>query len=278
MGGAWSDFADPDPQPEGSARGWERVPRFVVLALFVLLLAPAASAKPLDAPKLSVGDFFEIRDTIGSDHSPAQARTFRDTVEALETITVNGTSYEAVRIGTTFLGPGGNGNVTIQRWVRASDGAAIRERSTDGANAWESTYDPPCAQMRYPLDVGDAWTSACTRTQTSGGQSTTTSVNNGYRVLRRESVQVPAGTFDAFVIAVTGAPGSSSDVTTWEARETCGLAKAFSAQPGYNDTYELMAYHCAATTSGRPAPAPSPLLAAIALGAGATLVQKRGRG
>jgi len=238
------------------------VPRFALALLALVLLLPLAGAK-LGAPVLTVGDFFEIRDTIGSDHSPTQSRTFRDTVEARETIVVNGTSYDAVRIGTTFVGAQGAGQ-TIQRWVRASDGASIRERASitvgNRTEVSESTYDPPCAQVRFPLDVGDAWTTSCVRTQ--GGASTR--VNASYRVVRQERVRVPAGTFDAFVIEVAQEGSGSTAVQTWQARETCGLAKAYSAQPGYNDTYELMAYRCASVEK-RDAPGLGAWVAAAAL-------------
>ncbi|MFA5786877.1 MAG: hypothetical protein WDA71_07860 [Actinomycetota bacterium] len=56
----------------------------------------------------------------------------------------------------------------------------------------DETYDPPLLEYRSPLAVGITWEG-----KSSTGSSTVTSSG---RVLRRERIRVPAGTFDAFVV------------------------------------------------------------------------------
>lgn len=240
------------------------LPGLLVLVL-LLLLAPAAMAETLgetSPPRLTVGDFFEMRDRIGEPGGTTQDRIHKQTVVALERITVGNATYDAVRLEVAFPPTqmfGVNASGTQRTWVRATDGATLkrefvstqREGDTTRSSAETSTFEAPCVDLVHPLRAGATWTHRCVSTTTStgsGGDPYTTTQTTTYRVLGTENVTVPAGTFAAYLVEAETAE-NTFDVEPqkhWYAPEACTIVKTVSIQRGgYSDTFELLSFRCA---------------------------------
>ena len=195
-------------------------------------------------PQLTVGDFWEHESEGGGasvttrmevmaieDHDGASAYRLEGTIET----SVSGSSFDA----------------DSTSWIRVSDHANIETESSTslsfGGQSYDTTttttYDPPCASLRWPLSVGATWTVTCTSTTTSssGGGSQTTTNSTTYTVEAEESVTVEAGTFDAFRIRV-----EAEDQThkMWVSEEACGMVKSEATADGQTVTTELVDYEC----------------------------------
>jgi hypothetical protein len=236
-----------------------------VLAALVAL-APPALAATMDAPVLTVGDSW---DSETSDTHPGvmTSTTTHASVLGVERwSTANGT-FDADRIesdvssGTTTAGGAATSTAVTTAWTRASDGALLRTithetTASAGGNRSSTTevdYDEPCRELPWPLAVGLAWSVRCTdSTRTDGGPATTTTTIESGRVVRDEAVQVPAGTFDALLVELTGQQPDGSPVTTdlWLSSQACNVVKAVTSAGGFgNATTQLDAYSC---QEGRP--------------------------
>lgn len=280
------------PAPAAACALWVAV----VLALTFALVGVAAAE---EGPALSVGDFFEVRDRIGEPGGTTQDRVFRQTVDALEDVALQGTSHRAVRMRGEFVAPvftgEPGGEYGLVTWTRATDGAEMRWESGGSGAREVREYAEPCVSMRFPLVVGETWTSRCvaTITTTRAGSEPTTFVETRtttYRVLGMEEVTVPAGTFSAYVLEsnTTENPFDIQPARHWFAPAACTMVKTVSVQSGgYSDTYELLSYRCASTghegpDAGRGLPlsawsAPLAMLAAAALAAPFALAAGRRR-
>jgi hypothetical protein len=96
----------------------------------------------------------------------------------------------------------------------------------------------------WPLAVGEAWDQTCAFNRTKNGQRESVLATTSYRVEARENVVVPAGSFDAFRVRVTGDNGQ---VTLQHlAKAACGVVRSASLASDGTERLvsELQSYHC----------------------------------
>ena len=88
-------------------------------------------------------------------------------------------------------------------------GAQIASLTRDGKPA--VTYEPGLG-YRYPFKVGDAWSSTHQVTNHASGKTTPITVN--YKVEAYDSITVPAGKFNAYLVVATDSLGETQRVWT----------------------------------------------------------------
>lgn len=239
--------------------------RAALLAILVLLTVHALpTASAVGAPVLSVGDFWEVDSTYDVPQAGPQSITVTTTVEARESVTVEGATYDTWRTGThSEMEFGGEGYSTMTKmdtksWSRASDGASVKATThtettsnipgfPGSTSDSQTVYTPPCVNYQFPIVVGSEWTATCTtKTTTSSSaspnQETTNTTTTHYKVIRAESVTVPAGTFDALVLETTT---DSTKVYSWYAAAACAPVKTSISIDGSDYSSQLKSYKCA---------------------------------
>ncbi len=109
-------------------------------------------------------------------------------------------------------------------WFVTVDGNGTMTATADG-KSWptgqSTTYDPPMLVLPPVLEVGARWQSKSTQrhTATSEGSPpsvTTTEIDRSCEVKAKESVSVPAGTYEALRVDCTDARGGAT-ATIWYA-------------------------------------------------------------
>lgn len=226
------------------------------MALLVLLPLLAGASGIPQPPAATPGDYSQLHGHLSLNNGGSNEVVSATLVVGPDRVTVNGTTYDAIKriqnitswSNTTVYGQTYHHETwtNVTSWIRASDGALIR---TDAAptQGYASTtvYDPPCPGLQFPLEVGQQWTTSCTKITTVNrtGQVTTTQITTDYAVLREEQVTVAAGTFDALVIETNATMAAKED--TWYSPQACGYVKivAPTAQGDFVD--ELTDYSCA---------------------------------
>lgn len=242
-----------------------RVALTILALLATLMISPTASA--VSAPVLSVGDFWELESKFAIPGSGEQTLTIKNTIEDQESISVEGATHDAWRMvgsyAMTFGAEGYTSTSTTETksWSRVSDGASLKSTTHTettsnipgfpaSSSDSETVYTPPCVAYQWPLDVGDSWTATCTyettTTTAAGTQTTTNTTTTDYSVLRKESVTVPAGTFDAYVLESTMKTDSGeTKVYSWYAAAACGPVKTSLSIDGNDYSSQLKSYKCA---------------------------------
>ncbi|MDX1612214.1 MAG: hypothetical protein R3185_07575, partial [Candidatus Thermoplasmatota archaeon] len=223
----------------------------LVLLTLALLAAPAASLTLEGPPDLTEGDTW----TRVAEFQQGQLTyevTQNATFAGAEELTLNGTAYQALRLEThtTMRGTGPNGTLAFSsvsnstQWMRTSDHALLASESSStfqspqGARTSNSstTYHAPCEVLQWPMAVNDTWSVSCDATVTQNGQSRNITAHHDYRVIREETVEVPAGTFQALVIE-NGTADEDRREVQWFAPAACGPAKVTTSAGG--QTFEL---------------------------------------
>lgn len=166
------------------------------------------------APSLSVGDRWTIEFETDYDAEPDEVQ-----VTALETVRIAGVAHKAFKVEHTD-GP-------RVEWRREGDDALLRVQYS----RFEVTYDPPCVQYRWPMQVGQVYSSTCQFTSVcragcSNSDVSTSSNTVTITVEAIENVTVPAGTFEAFRIHVRNDGYPATTVLpaerVWFAPAACG--------------------------------------------------------
>jgi hypothetical protein len=194
----------------------------------------ATAPKTTNSPTLNIGDKFEYK----MEESYEEYDEFEDMtvsgsltleVKAEDTININGKDYEVYIVDLksehTIISDIFSLTDTTRGtlWVRTSDLAMVKEEtiyeSTEPSDspfgdAEEytshdiSTYDPPKDQFNFPIKVCDKWESSTMKTTTStssyeGETDTETYTENitiKYECLRTDSISIPAGNFEVFLL------------------------------------------------------------------------------
>ncbi|MHB8606243.1 MAG: hypothetical protein ACYDCK_13415 [Thermoplasmatota archaeon] len=234
----------------------------VLVAVGFALVAPrGAATTEVAQPALALGDFWEFSTTtVGlTFHQEASAL---NSIDGFERLDLNGTTYDAVRtLSRTVVVSSGHSGATpldfttttfTTSWARAADGAALKANSTTPqafANGTAShaatTYDEPCAAFAFPLEVGRSWDVDCTYGFVLNGVEEGGRVSEHWRVVREESVTVPAGTFDALLLENGTAHVIGETRQLWYAPVACGIVKTYTPTSFADFTTELQAYRCA---------------------------------
>lgn len=237
--------------------------RFLALAaaaaaLLTILPVPGAqAASSMAKPDRSVGDFWELTGA----NPDGSTGYIRIEVTGLETITVGGVAYDAVKthtvMGTRAVGQPDNVSSASDEWERASDGASLRyayDSAGSGGGTGSGEYAQPCAFVQWPLEVGKTWRVDCdVSSQDSVGGAQAYAMHGNATVLREESVTTPAGSFDAFVVETVY---GSDHETAWYAPAACHHVKT--EGNGGGDARLLAAFHCAkAASAASPTPVSS---------------------
>ncbi|HVL48185.1 MAG TPA: hypothetical protein VM889_06475, partial [Candidatus Thermoplasmatota archaeon] len=238
----------------------------LVLALAALAL-PTASAG--NAPAYAAGDFWDYNVLF------TDVTDFGKNSTGSTRVTVGG--YELIREGTgastrnhtvvllqseslynTRTAEGGITRTvaTEKRYLRPTDGAVVRnvtdvsvftsfsDTASEGRHT-QADWNPPCQGLQYPLFSGAGWRLDCRLTLTRGGSTTSGLYNTTYAVRGQESITVPAGTFNAFV--VENATAGKVRLRQYYVPEVCGPVRVevldkFERLVSRSD---LTAYRCA---------------------------------
>ena len=186
--------------------------RLLTLLAIAAALAGCATANvtpltgPVPAPEPRVGDAWNYTVLDGFRGFERGAASFAITAVQGETFTaeVEEASGPVSRPLTLRLRPRADGAPAADQ--AADDGRAVTRTFARGWNPIngrtpagdEVTYDPPLPLFVFPLEDGRRWSQTVTATDTRSGARFPVFVQG--RVLGRETVTTPAGTFDAIRI------------------------------------------------------------------------------
>ncbi|UCH90008.1 MAG: hypothetical protein JSV49_05030 [Thermoplasmata archaeon] len=189
------------------------------------------SPPTLEVPTFSVGDrfeyvvFFNYEDM---DMPEGSTYTGKMTIEitGIETLTLNGNDYEVYVFEIDSIMEMKSGLYSMSNtmegtaWVRTSDLADVKEdityESTESGFGLDDTYsyheiyiyDPPNDKYQFPMSVAEKWIAASTAevecTDSYNGEtdsySYTETSTMEFECLRKDTVTVPAGSFDVFAV------------------------------------------------------------------------------
>jgi hypothetical protein len=177
--------------------------------------------------------------------------------------------------GGTTSGSGYTGNWTIsgKQYETKTDYTTPKTENTINTTTTtfnetittETICNPPLNDIAFPLYVGKTWSSTTTQAITfkhylNGVLTNSTSnqkITQNCSVLRTEDIQVPAGSFQTFVIRRTDSGGSSSDI--YYSEKAHRQVKELDYMPGGSLAFslELLDYSVAEPTTS-PVPTPTP--------------------
>lgn len=236
-----------------------RLARACLALLSALLVAPWAAAEEapptfaMVAPRLAVGDFHEYVHASPSNGTEAATRLERREVYGNGSMEVEGRPARVLLVRTTVRPTDGSGpDAVAESVLRAEDLATVLHRADVEGEAVETRYDPPCAeQAPYPLAAGYEKEGLCASVpdERSPGVAYAWSAE----VLRRETIDVPAGRFDAFVVRSSIDGGA----LVWFAPSACGVVRMTNESESPTPfTIELQQFRCR-DTEARASPAPA---------------------
>ncbi|MGQ9469375.1 MAG: hypothetical protein ACUVTD_06065 [Nitrososphaerales archaeon] len=165
-------------------------------------------------PSYSIGNKWEYR--IEYLDSEISGTITREIVEELS-VTIDAEEYECFKIKVWQLVQidETNSSLDMNLYLLKSDLSVVKSdfELVQGGNIQQITnitYSPPLKEIIFPMDVGDIWWANATKTETvefpplphpfNGPFTKTSQFSQNFSVVRRETVTVPAGTFDTFVI------------------------------------------------------------------------------
>jgi hypothetical protein len=211
----------------------------------------AVSPETMEVPTFQIGDryVYDLKMTEGA-AAPVEgaemtgSMTFE--VVDIDKITVNGIEYEAYVFDVSavqdmkagFFSSKSTMDGTI--WMRVSDLAIVKEEMEqesegigsegDYSSHEDTTYDPPASRIGFPISVSEKGfsisngTSRTTETFDGDTETTTDTFERKFifECLRTETVQVPAGTFDTFLIRFEEDYDYGSDDGDWDEIDSDG--------------------------------------------------------
>jgi hypothetical protein len=218
---------------------------------------PGGSGDGGPAPPLQVGDSWTMNATMDYAGSVI-VYTQTSRVAALEPHTIPSGTYDSIRLETHGVARDSHTNIT--QWRRASDWAILATRTVTYRVSSHGTtrptgilqvMDSPCLGYRWPLTVGQSWTTSCTGQRYSansnpangGGKPFT---QNETRTVEDEGpVSVPAGTFDAFRMQVSTSLDGQTPATSqdWFSEGACSSVRVLATASSLGPV-ELQSYHC----------------------------------
>jgi len=130
-------------------------------------------------------------------------REFTTRVEGIEARTADNRTLEVVVTRETgeLVSPGKPATYERVEARRTCDWALVAIEMTvttdEGSSRTALFFKEPCRELRWPLQVGASWTVACEGLTEQGNETNESAFRATYRVLGREHVVVPAGSFQA---------------------------------------------------------------------------------
>lgn len=237
--------------------------RLGLIVIVAMLALPAASAaEEMLLPPIAVGDewdFFVAGEAQGPSGAPEKfAYVGKRVVAARES--VNGEdAFRIVELNAgvrtsdepeSWIGKSLAFDGLGIEWMRASDGHTLKRAryQPDGkggfVNADVTEHPGGCDTYGYPFSVGRNYSWPCKESRNGGPPADFTPLA---KVTARESVTVPAGTFDAFAVDM-GANGGTFE-RQWYAPESCWRVKS-EGLAGNPIHMVMLAWRCPAGSSG----------------------------
>ncbi len=250
-------------------------------ALLGIASFPPVGAQGAEKPVWSVGDYW-----VWTPATSGAMGEYRETVEAVEDITVRGNMTTSYRVAGR-LSSEGRDLATGTIWHRVSDLAVVQWEDVEliyPYQTFRTGVNPPRRIFEWPLVVGAEWTAVSTLEQYAPTPGETLA-NETYRVWNRTTLRTPAGTFDSYGVGLLSyhlEPGNSTGTFNgtgnFYAPAACNYARTGAPALG---AIVLVAYRCQALPSV-PSPSVLPWIAAaviigVVLGALAFLAVRRRR-
>lgn len=183
--------------------------RIMVLGLAWVLAGSAAAADKLDTPQVRTGDTWTYRIT-----EEKGASGWSQVKMDLTVTRATGSSiYFTVKQNGSTQAP--------RELFRGSDWSATRD-----VNGKETIVERP---LSFPLAAGKSWKVNFTETNPPGKSHSTETVDDEYRVVGYETIEVPAGKFQALKIEAEGhwtAQIAAGQTVTQAAHSDAGGASA----------------------------------------------------
>lgn len=170
---------------------------FLLILYGAVSFSPAASAQG-DQPHWTFGDYWEYTGHVEISNASFDALVKQE-VEGTSPVTVNGTTYDTYKCNMTLLLTGSRSNLTASgtKYVQLSTLSLVRTETVMNGSRMNVTYQPPFELYRFPLQIGQTWSTTSFVTMTLDGNVTTFDWTMYIQVAGLEKVTVPAGTFEA---------------------------------------------------------------------------------
>jgi hypothetical protein len=223
-----------------SIKKWMRAAIGIMLSVLLLQGLSLPVVGQAEMPEFNIGDRWEyLSTTLGMNMS----MTFE--ISEQTTIDVNGTNYNvwAIEADSTidFLGYY-TAESTGYNYHLISNMAVVKSDMTMSVIGIDSTiiitYEPPKADIDFPLTIGKTWTSSFTETTQTDvmGETEYSQYNSSfnYTVIGMETITVEAGTFECYKIEADDGEGTL--VTIWYSSEVKNKVKEVTSSWGTIDT------------------------------------------
>ncbi|MFP4608167.1 MAG: hypothetical protein ACOCTR_05155 [Candidatus Natronoplasma sp.] len=154
----------------------------LILGMTILSGTNSAAGASANAPTWSEGDQWSYKRNTSSSEYPY---VFTVTVNSTST-TMNG--HECYKITQK--------SDIVVNWHKYMTKDDLKLVKTENVDAYDRTYESPVNQYNFPLEVGDEWQINVTYTYGEDEYN----LKRNYTCLRKETVSVPAGDYEAYVI------------------------------------------------------------------------------
>jgi len=165
----------------------------VVICLVMCLIVPvgyASGVETVSTPVWQVGDEWNYT---------SSNMTAKMIVTGTETVSVGGVNYDCYVVASTIVSSTyGSSNST--GYFQRSTLTNVKTVAISTYGTSTITYDPPMDVFGFPLYVGKNWSVTTTETTQSNGYSNSDVKTYTFTCLAKETITVPAGTFEAYKI------------------------------------------------------------------------------
>lgn len=215
----------------------------LAIPFLLLALTPFAVAKDVPLPAIPEGATWTYATTLTGPAGGSTTANATVTV-ASDNVTVGGGStFAAYRFRAVYDGARQGETETI--WYAKETMSKLRHARTSESGPTDYTAQAPCAEWQFPMSVGKTWSSTCTLQ--SGADTFTYSA--AWKVLREETVQVPAGSFAALVVEENDTDGARS--LYWFAPDACSYVQmqSFAPNGAMVESHRLATRTCTPTSA-----------------------------
>lgn len=169
-----------------------------VICLVMCFIVPvryASGVETVSVPVWQVGDEWT---------STSPNMTTRMVVTGTETVTVGGVNYDCYVLSMNLSGAHGSMNAT--GYFQRSTLVYVKAVSTSTYGPITSTFSPPLDMFGFPLFIGKTWSVTTTITSQGSGSPSSHQITYNFTCLAKETITVPAGTFEAYKIKQQQSP------------------------------------------------------------------------
>lgn len=184
-----------------------------------ILISEVSEASADEVPTWEVGDYWHYNRTDDDVVTPFRTEVVSDD----ENIKIDDKIFECYRVNYTWIR---DGIPEVESHFYTRDGlSAVVEASDEGIYA----YNPTLKQFDFPLEGGKTWSTVAIRWEKPEEEGATWEegrrIELEYKIEGKFSVEVPAGTYDAYLINMTRYENGPEHIHNYYSPEVKNMVK-----------------------------------------------------